>query len=88
MSDPVTATRIVGSLASVIVVALVGFFVWLANLATRVSVIEQTIEIRQEAAKLNQLTNQEAVNRIEHEREANDARVRDDLKELRQHVFR
>ena len=88
MSEPITWPRLLGSLASVVVVTLIGFFVWLANLATRVSVIEQTIEIRQEAAKLNQLTNQEAVNRIEHEREANDARVRDDLKELRQHVFR
>jgi hypothetical protein len=79
--------RVLTSLVGALVVAGIGFFVWLANVAVRISVLEQLTTIQSEANKRIEETNQTAINRIEHEREANDARVRDDLRELRAKVF-
>ncbi len=80
-------SKLITSVASALIVALIGFFVWLANLSSRVSIIEQVDVLRAEASRRIDDANREALQRIEHEREANDARVRDDLRELRQKVF-
>lgn len=66
----------------------IGFFVWLASIATRVTVLEESRTTEREANVRVDQANREAVNRIEHEREANDARTATDLRELRAKVFK
>lgn len=91
--------KLLVALASAMFMAGIAFFVWLASISTRVTVLEQSIETQRAAQdrieRANGLTseraiqaNKESTDRIEHEREANDARVRDDLRELRNKVFR
>jgi hypothetical protein len=90
--------KLAGSVGGALLVAIIGFFVWLANVSSRLSVIEQTNIVerqasdrvdkeRLEAARRVEDATKESLTRIEHEREANDARVRDDLRELRTRVF-
>jgi hypothetical protein len=74
------SARLFLAIAAPLLVALIGFFVWLATISTRVTVLEETSRVQSAASK-------EVTDRIEHEREANDARVRDDLRELRARVF-
>jgi hypothetical protein len=80
-------TKVIGAVGSGALVAIIMFFVWLANIATRVSVIEETRIAERRAADSVESANKESLARIEHEREANDARVRDDLRELRLRVY-
>ena len=76
-----------GTVGSAVIVAVIGFFIWLANLDKRVSVIEETRIVERRASDEVENANKESLARIEHEREANDARVRDDLRELRLRVY-
>lgn len=93
------AAKLVVAIAGAMFMAGVAFFVWLASISTRVTVLEQSIEVQRLAQdrieRANALAsdravqaNKESTDRIEHEREANDARVRDDLRELRAKVFK
>ena len=76
-----------GTVGSAVIVAVIGFFIWLANMDKRVSVIEETRIVERRASDEVENANKESLARIEHEREANDARVRDDLRELRLRVY-
>jgi len=87
MSTPTFFTKLVSAIGSGVVLAVIGFFVWIANLDKRVSVIEETRIVERRTADQVEEANKESLARIEHEREANDARVRDDLRELRSRVF-
>ena len=80
-------TKLVSAVGSAALLAIIGFFVWIANLDKRVSVIEETRLVERRADDQINQANKESLQRIEHEREANDARVRDDLRELRTRVF-
>jgi hypothetical protein len=80
-------TKLMGTIGSALLLAAIGFFVWLANLDKRISVIEETRIAERRAADSVENANKESLARIEHEREANDARVRDDLRELRLRVY-
>jgi hypothetical protein len=80
-------TKLAGTVGSAMVVAVIGFFVWLANLDKRISVLEETRLVERKASQQVEDANKESLARIEHEREANDARVRDDLRELRLRVY-
>jgi hypothetical protein len=93
------AAKLAGSIGGAVITIVIGFFVWLAHIANRVSVIEEVRVVeresaqridkeRVEAARRVEDANKEALSRIEHEREANDARVRDDLREIRAKVFK
>jgi len=76
------------AVSGTLLLVLIGLFVWLATLSTRVTVLEETRVSDKEARTSIERANQDAVNRIEHEREANDARVATDLRELRAKVFK
>jgi len=80
-------TKLMGTVGSAVIVAVIGFFIWLANMDKRVSVIEETRIVERRASDEVENANKESLSRIEHEREANDARVRDDLRELRLRVY-
>jgi hypothetical protein len=75
------------SIGGAALVVIISFFVWLATIDKRIYVIESTREVEKEARRQVDTANDSAVARIEHEREANDARVRDDLREIRRKVF-
>ena len=81
-------TKLTAGIGSTLVLAAIAFFVWMADIATGVSVIEQTRLVERRADEQVEAANKESLARIEHEREANDARVRDDLRELRLRVYR
>jgi hypothetical protein len=88
MAAPGTATKVVGTFGGVVLAIAVAFFVWLAKLDTRITVIEETRRSEKTSELRVEEANTRSFDRIEHEREANDARVRDDLREIRSKVFK
>jgi hypothetical protein len=91
--------KLASSIGGAAIAAIIGFFVWLAHVSNRLSVIEEVRIVereaaqrvdkeRIEAARRVEDATKESLSRIEHEREANDARVRDDLREIRAKVFK
>jgi hypothetical protein len=83
-----TSLGVIGSIGGALLLTVVPFFVWLATIDRRVTVIEETRVLERSTSRQVEDANKESLSRIEHEREANDARVRDDLRELRTRVFK